>query len=88
MHFSAWTSNYVKGPWISEEQFFNLGSLYDILLYGFCILFADNYINVGTAFAYGQTSSGKTFTMNGSESDPGIIHQAVNDVFRNIQMVW
>lgn len=44
-------------------------------------------INVGTAFAYGQTSSGKTFTMNGSESDPGIIHQAVNDVFRNIHMV-
>ncbi|KAL8096263.1 hypothetical protein AgCh_037283 [Apium graveolens] len=41
----------------------------------------------GTAFAYGQTSSGKTFTMNGSESDPGIIHQAVNDVFRNIQMI-
>ncbi|XP_039043495.1 kinesin-like protein KIN-7N [Hibiscus syriacus] len=41
----------------------------------------------GTAFAYGQTSSGKTFTMNGSPNDPGIIHQAVNDVFQKIQMI-
>lgn len=40
----------------------------------------------GTAFAYGQTSSGKTYTMNGSENDPGIIHQAVKDVFTKIQM--
>ncbi|BFG18223.1 hypothetical protein CerSpe_044960 [Prunus speciosa] len=41
----------------------------------------------GTAFAYGQTSSGKTFTMNGSEKDPGIIHRAVRDVFDRIQMI-
>lgn len=41
----------------------------------------------GTAFAYGQTSSGKTFTMNGSESDPGIIQQAVNDIFQNINLI-
>ncbi|XP_059636813.1 kinesin-like protein KIN-7N isoform X2 [Cornus florida] len=40
----------------------------------------------GTAFAYGQTSSGKTFTMNGTDNDPGIIHQAVKDIFRKIQM--
>ncbi|OVA09421.1 Kinesin [Macleaya cordata] len=41
----------------------------------------------GTAFAYGQTSSGKTYTMNGSDNDPGIIHRAVKDVFQNIQMM-
>ncbi|XP_020533726.1 kinesin-like protein KIN-7N isoform X2 [Jatropha curcas] len=41
----------------------------------------------GTAFAYGQTSSGKTFTMNGSEANPGIIHRAVKDVFNKIQMI-
>ncbi|XP_037413752.1 kinesin-like protein KIN-7L [Triticum dicoccoides] len=35
----------------------------------------------GTAFAYGQTSSGKTFTMNGSGADPGIIPLAVRDIF-------
>ncbi|XP_020549361.1 kinesin-like protein KIN-7N isoform X2 [Sesamum indicum] len=39
----------------------------------------------GTAFAYGQTSSGKTFTMNGSDNDPGIIHRAVKDIFAKIQ---
>ncbi|KAJ8773251.1 hypothetical protein K2173_028428 [Erythroxylum novogranatense] len=41
----------------------------------------------GTAFAYGQTSSGKTFTMNGSETDPGIIRRAVKDVFNRIDMI-
>ena len=42
---------------------------------------------IGTAFAYGQTSSGKTYTMNGSEDDPGIIHRAVKDIFVKIRMV-
>ncbi|KAK9097129.1 hypothetical protein Sjap_022626 [Stephania japonica] len=41
----------------------------------------------GTAFAYGQTSSGKTYTMNGSQSEPGIVPLAVKDVFQNIQMI-
>ncbi|KAH1096984.1 hypothetical protein J1N35_013905 [Gossypium stocksii] len=41
----------------------------------------------GTAFAYGQTSSGKTFTMNGSSNDPGIIHRAVNNIFQKINMI-
>ena len=35
----------------------------------------------GTAFAYSQTSSGKTFTMNGSGDHPGIFSLAVRDVF-------
>ncbi|KAJ7549092.1 hypothetical protein O6H91_07G039700 [Diphasiastrum complanatum] len=39
----------------------------------------------GTVFAYGQTSSGKTFTMRGSPTEPGIIPLAVQDVFHNIQ---
>ncbi|OIW20876.1 hypothetical protein TanjilG_24954 [Lupinus angustifolius] len=39
----------------------------------------------GTAFAYGQTSSGKTFTMNGSENDPGVIPRAVKDVFEKME---
>lgn len=41
----------------------------------------------GTAFAYGQTSSGKIFTMNGSDADPGIIRLAVRDVFEKINTV-
>lgn len=37
-------------------------------------------INV-TVFAYGQTSSGKTFTMRGTELQPGLTPLAVGQVF-------
>eukprot|EP00850_Spirogloea_muscicola_P007225 SM000036S13269 [mRNA] locus=s36:197986:209961:- [translate_table: standard] len=39
----------------------------------------------GTVFAYGQTSSGKTYTMRGTPEEPGIIPLAVHDVFSHIQ---
>ncbi|KAK7267150.1 hypothetical protein RIF29_19814 [Crotalaria pallida] len=39
----------------------------------------------GTVFAYGQTNSGKTHTMRGSTSEPGIIPRAVHDLFQIIQ---
>lgn len=46
----------------------------------------------GTIFAYGQTSSGKTFTMQGSdaagsaaETDAGILQLAVEDIFSYIE---
>ena len=42
---------------------------------------------LGTVFAYGQTASGKTYTMTGSEQDPGIITLAINDVFNSIEKV-
>lgn len=35
----------------------------------------------GTVFAYGQTASGKTFTMYGDQSSPGIIPLAINYMF-------
>ena len=39
----------------------------------------------GTVLAYGQTSSGKTYTMSGySSSDPGIIPRLVQNLFCNI----
>ena len=41
----------------------------------------------GTIFAYGQTSSGKTHTMEGVINDPtmqGIIPRIVNDIFNHI----
>ena len=42
----------------------------------------------GTIFAYGQTSSGKTFTMSGAGSEgsfqPGIIQIGVNELFKRI----
>ncbi|KAF9215050.1 hypothetical protein BGZ59_002414 [Podila verticillata] len=39
----------------------------------------------GTVFAYGQTSSGKTYTMSGTETQPGITPRAVEDVFKYIR---
>ncbi|KAL7420485.1 Kinesin-like protein kip2 [Cryptotrichosporon argae] len=36
-------------------------------------------------FAYGQTASGKTFTLTGSPSDPGIIPLAISDLFGQIR---
>lgn len=32
-------------------------------------------------FAYGQTASGKTFTLSGDDAEPGIIPRAMRDVF-------
>nr|BAH71798.1 ACYPI35637 [Acyrthosiphon pisum] len=48
----------------------------------------------GTIFAYGQTSSGKTHTMEGVIGDPskqGIIPRIVNDIFNHIyamKKIW
>lgn len=42
----------------------------------------------GTVFAYGQTNSGKTYTMRGSVIEPGIIPLAVHDLFQTIQEVF
>ncbi|XP_048876324.1 centromere-associated protein E [Brienomyrus brachyistius] len=39
----------------------------------------------GTIFAYGQTSSGKTFTMMGSSHMHGVIPLAMEDVFQTIK---
>eukprot|EP01119_Soliformovum_irregulare_P008069 TRINITY_DN2089_c0_g1_i1.p1 TRINITY_DN2089_c0_g1~~TRINITY_DN2089_c0_g1_i1.p1 ORF type:complete len:929 (+),score=276.79 TRINITY_DN2089_c0_g1_i1:100-2886(+) len=39
----------------------------------------------GTIFAYGQTSSGKTYTMMGGEDNPGIIPNAIQHVFDYIK---
>lgn len=39
----------------------------------------------GTIFAYGQTSSGKTYTMLGTETKPGVLILALSDVFHCIR---
>ncbi|SGY81960.1 BQ5605_C009g05537 [Microbotryum silenes-dioicae] len=36
-------------------------------------------------FAYGQTASGKTFTLSGNAANPGIIPQAVSEIFAYIR---
>lgn len=39
----------------------------------------------GTVFAYGMTGTGKTYSMQGVSGSPGIIPQAVQDIFRLVQ---
>lgn len=41
----------------------------------------------GTIFAYGQTASGKTHTMQGSRDNPGIIPLAVQEIMETISEV-
>ncbi|XP_051822670.1 centromere-associated protein E [Antechinus flavipes] len=41
----------------------------------------------GTIFAYGQTASGKTYTMMGSADGLGVIPKAVNDIFKKIKEI-
>jgi len=36
-------------------------------------------------FAYGQTASGRTFTLSGVQDEPGIIPRAMKDVFAFIR---
>ncbi|TFY78613.1 hypothetical protein EWM64_g5400 [Hericium alpestre] len=43
----------------------------------------DGYNSV--IFAYGQTASGKTFTLSGDEDQPGIIPRAMKDIFTYIK---
>ncbi len=40
-------------------------------------------INV-SIFAYGQTSTGKTFTMSGDEGHPGIIPKSIKYIFSKL----
>lgn len=51
----------------------------------FCVVVVHN---LGTVFAYGQTNSGKTHTMRGSPTEPGIIPLAVNNLFDVIHQVF
>lgn len=39
----------------------------------------------GNIFMYGQTTSGKTYTMLGNQSSPGIIPCSLRDIFRQIK---
>lgn len=39
----------------------------------------------GTIFAYGQTSSGKTYTMVGDDKNPGIMTMVAREIFQLIE---
>lgn len=65
-------NEHMSTPEIFEGQFKNM------------ILQALNGYNV-TIFAYGQTSSGKTHTMIGEETELGIIALSAQEIFRKIK---
>ena len=44
-------------------------------------------LSVVTIFAYGQTSSGKTYTIRGEEGKEGLISLAINDICKAINEV-
>ncbi|XP_050073216.1 centromere-associated protein E [Anopheles maculipalpis] len=50
------------------------------------ILSAINGIN-GTIFAYGQTSSGKTYTMIGNDREPGVVPLTAREIFEQIKKI-
>ena len=41
----------------------------------------------GTLFAYGQTSSGKTYTMLGDQNAEGVIPKAIGEIYEYIEQV-
>lgn len=64
--------------------------MYECILYTYYCVCPCHWILVvgaGTIFVYGQTSSGKTHTMIGEHDHPGIIAQAIADVFDYIDSV-
>ncbi|KRY33157.1 Kinesin heavy chain [Trichinella spiralis] len=79
VHGKVYSFDRVFKPNISQEEVY-LASAYPIVK---DVLSGYN----GTIFAYGQTSSGKTFTMEGVIGDPdyqGIIPRIVSDIFNHI----
>ena len=69
----------VAGPELKTQQIYNqVGkSITESVLDGYN----------GTIFMYGQTTSGKTYTMLGTPDAPGILPCAVRDVFLEINKV-
>ncbi|GAV03422.1 hypothetical protein RvY_13848 [Ramazzottius varieornatus] len=72
----VYTFDGVYGSESTQEDVFNgsIRSLVDAALQGFN----------STIFAYGQTGTGKTFTMQGSSKDPGIIPRSMQQIFSHI----
>ncbi|CAL5990664.1 Kinesin-like_protein [Hexamita inflata] len=69
--------DYVYNEKSTNTQIFNeaVNPLLDKLFAGFNL----------TVFAYGATSSGKTFTIQGSQSEPGILFQSLEQLFKRLQ---
>ena len=78
-------SEYVYDTVFGEDA--NTFEIYDALVRDLVESVTEEGINA-TIFTYGQTCSGKTFTMQGCDSHKGsvgIIHLAANDIFQTIK---
>ncbi|KAK3090313.1 hypothetical protein FSP39_010856, partial [Pinctada imbricata] len=75
-------------PYMFDRVFDDTYTTYDIYE-EFCKPITDGAVDGfhGTIFAYGQSSSGKTFTMSGSPLHPGIVPQAIADIFEKINSI-
>jgi len=65
----------VANAWLSEEVFSEVQGLAESLLGGYSVALV----------AYGQTSSGKTHTMEGPPTDPGVNYRMIEELFRLAQ---
>ena len=72
----SFTFDQVFGPDISQSQVYNqqCRPIIDSVFRGFN----------ATILAYGQTGTGKSFTISGTRTEPGIIPRAVEDIFAKI----
>lgn len=76
-------------PFLSDHVFDTCKTNYDVfdVIAKPIVNAAINGIN-GTIFAYGQTSSGKTYTMMGEKDCPGVIPLAVQYIFDQIKSTY
>ena len=82
-----WIWWYVRSYLKSRQTLALLSYLFFFFLFFLDVLMGYN----GTIFAYGQTSSGKTHTMEGIMENPdlqGIIPRIVNDIFNHIYRLF
>ncbi|KAE8304049.1 Kinesin-16 [Giardia duodenalis] len=72
----SFTFNQVFGPNVSQAQVYNqqCKQIIDSVFRGFN----------ATILAYGQTGTGKSFTISGTPTEPGIIPRAIEDIFAKI----
>jgi centromeric protein E len=75
-----------NSPYYTFDSIFDTNSctedVYNVMARDIVHSVVDGYN--GTIFAYGQTSSGKTHTMKGTNDAPGIILRSISDAFRKI----
>lgn len=73
----SYTVDHVYGPQATTKELYerSIKSLVDRAMEGYH----------SSILAYGQTSTGKTFTMTGTKESPGLIPMAITDCFRYVR---